>query len=459
MIGAYIRVSTARQGDGESPENQRERLRDAGATEFYVDTVSGYRIANRRKAAEFQRLKADIEAGRLTRLLTTRLDRIARRDAIVIELSELCDRNNVEFLRLNAGRVDTSTTSGWLSVKLELLMAEHFSRQLSENIRNGLAAQVARGVSTRPATSLPFHLAPDPDLRRGVVPSVAWDDARHAVEQVMAGAWTLSDGARFIHARHGIMPRSSAFSKWIKGQALLGHQATREGVVKIAACWPALITPAERDQILEVVSANRSRWGRNALSNGPPRALSGICRCHHCGGRLHYSGKRSKGKSYEYLCCDNRAECPAACRYVPALMIEQLLLIQHVIPRIEALIAQKQSETQAPSKPSPQVTEWRRELRFRQRTPQEFLLPAERERINELQLLIARANEPAIATSTPDLAPLALRLANATLDPVCSWFSDPPSVRNENLKALLASVTVDALKRQIRCAMFCAGGP
>jgi site-specific DNA recombinase len=111
VLAGYIRVSTSRQGDGESPDNQRERLRAAGATEFYVDVVSGYRLPQRRKAGEFQRLTADIRAGKLTRLLTTRLDRIARRDAIVLELAELCEAHGVEFLRLGSGRVDTTTTS------------------------------------------------------------------------------------------------------------------------------------------------------------------------------------------------------------------------------------------------------------------------------------------------------------------------------------------------------------
>jgi hypothetical protein len=426
-------------------------------TEFYVDVVSGYRLPQRRKAAEFQRLASDIAAGRLTKLLTTRLDRIARRDAIVMELAELCEAHGVEFLRLGSGRVDTSTTTGWLSVKLELLMAEHFSRQLSENIRGGLAAQIARGVCTRPAGSLPFHLAPDPASKRGVVPGPAWDDARHAVEQVMAGEWTLSDGARFIYERHGIMPRSSAFSKWVRSPALLGHQAARDGTIQIASCWPALITEGERDRIQDVIDANRSRWGRNAKSNGPPRALSGLCLCSSCGGKMHYGGGRRKGKTYEYLCCDNRAHCSAAMRYVPAIAIEQMLLIEHVMPRMEAIISATQHHCSVVAAPSAERAQWLRELRHRKRTPIEFLMPAERERINELELLIARANNSPVATDTPDIAPLALRLTNATLGVASSWFSDPPPTRNTNLKALLASVTVAAVERRITCVSFRIG--
>lgn len=457
MIGAYIRVSTGRQGDGESPENQRERLQSAGATEFYVDVVSGYKRSQRRKAVEFQRLIADVAAGRLTKLLTTRLDRIARRDAIFLELSELCDQHGVEFLSLQSGVVDTTTTAGWLSVKMQLMLAEHYSRQLSENVRNGLAAQIARGVHTRPSTSLPFHLAPDPAVRRGVVPSEAWDDARHAVDQILAGRWTLSDAARFINANHGAMVATSSFSRWIRSPAILGHACTRQGHIQIANCWPALVTEAEHDRLLDTVAEARRRWGANKASKLPPKALSGLCVCACCQERMVLCTCRVGKYTYEYVRCDSRRGCSVKGRNVPALAIEQLLLIEHVMPRMEVIVSASQCSVQQNAADPPQKREWLRELRHRKRTPIEFLMPAERERINELELLINRSQPSQTPSDTPDLAPIALKLTNATLGASSSWFSDPPPIRNANLKALLASVTVAAVQRRIVCVSFQVG--
>jgi DNA invertase Pin-like site-specific DNA recombinase len=457
VIGAYIRVSTGRQGDGESPENQRERLQAAGATEFYVDVVSGYKRSQRRKAVEFQRLTTDIAAGRLTRLLTTRLDRIARRDSIFIELSELCDSHGVEFVTLQGGVVDTTTTSGWLSVKMQLMLAEHYSRQLSENVRNGLAAQIARGVHTRPASSLPFHLAPDPDSRRGVVQGEAWDDARYAVEQIMAGRWTLGDAARFINGNHGSMAATSSFSRWLRSPAILGHACDRKGRIQIASCWPALVNESEHEKLLGTVAEARRRWGANKATKLPPKALSSLCLCSCCQDRMVISTCRVGKYTYEYLRCDSRRGCSVTGRNVPAILIEQLLLIEHVLPRMEVLLNTMQSAALPLQPASPERQQWIRELRHRKRTPVEFLMSAERERINELELLIGRSEPSQVPNNTPDLAPLALRLTNATLDTASSWFSDPPPTRNENLKALLASVTVSPLERRIVRVSFRAG--
>jgi hypothetical protein len=141
----------------------------------------------------------------------------------------------------------------------------------------------------------------------------------------------------------------------------------------------------------------------------------------------------------------------------PAIAIEQLLLIEHVMPRMEAIVNAAQQDRCTVAAPSPERAEWLRELRHRKRTPIEFLMPAERERINELEMLISRAELSRVATDTPDLAPLALRLTNVTLGVASSWFSDAPPARNANLKTLLASVTVAADKRRIVCVSFRIG--
>jgi DNA invertase Pin-like site-specific DNA recombinase len=454
MIGAYIRVSSSRQGEGESPENQRERLQTAGAEEFYVDVVSGFRLQQRRKATEFERLVADIKAGRLTKLLTTRLDRIVRRDAIFMELAELCDKQHVEFLSLGSGRVNTTTASGWLEVKVQLMMAEHYSRQLSENVRNGLAAQLARGVHTRPSTALPFHLAPDPDTRRGVIPGEAWDDARHCVDQILAGRWTLSDSARFIHQRHGRMVATSSFSRWLKSPAILGHACDEHGRIQIAACWPALVNETEHDRLLATVAEARKRWGANKASKLPPKALSGLCFCKYCGSGMAINTCRVGKYTYEYIRCYSRLGCSVKYKNIPALDIEQMLIIEHVMPRMESIINATKRDLQQDAAPLPEKKQWLRELRHRTQTPPEFLMAADRERINELQILIARASEPIAAVDTPDLAALALKLTNATLGAASSWFSDPPPIRNENLKALLQSITIDAQTKRIASATF-----
>jgi hypothetical protein len=86
-------------------------------------------------------------------------------------------------------------------------------------------------------------------------------------------------------------------------------------------------------------------------------------------------------------------------------------------------------------------------------------MPSDRERINQLEVLIARTSEPIPMQNTPNLAALALKLTNVTLGMESSWFSDQPPARNQNLKALLESITIDADAKRIVCAKFALDSP
>jgi hypothetical protein len=255
------------------------------------------------------------------------------------------------------------------------------------------------------------------------------------------------------------MVATSSFSRWVRSPAILGHACTRAGKIQIAGCWPALVNEAEHEKLLETVAEARRRWGANKATKLPPKALSGLCICSYCQERMVMCMCRVGKYTYEYVRCDSRRGCSVKGRNVPALAIEQLLLIEHVMPRMEALVSTLQREAQPVTDQSPEKRQWVRELRHRKRTPIEFLMPAERERINELELLISRAEFSQEAADTPDLAPLALRLTNVTQGAASSWFSDPPPIRNANLKALLAGCTIAADTRQVVCVSFRSGRP
>jgi hypothetical protein len=160
---------------------------------------------------------------------------------------------------------------------------------------------------------------------------------------------------------------------------------------------------------------------------------------------------------YEYLRCNSRYGCSVKGKNMPTIAIEQMLLIEHVMPRMEVIVNATQRELKPDTASTPEKKQWMRELKHRKQTPPEFLMAADRQRINELEILIRRASEPTLAADTPDIAALALRLTNATLGVTSSWFSDPPPMRNANLKTLLQCVMVDAVTQHITGTTFALG--
>jgi len=383
----YIRVSSANQRDkSDSPASQRQRLKEAGCTQFFEDlAVSGYRLDQRRKANEFQRLWTAIAAGQITKLLATRLDRFARRDSIVMELADHCQTNGVEFATLGSGAMDTSTATGWLSVKMQLLISEHFSRQLSENVRNGYEGLYAQGIPARGSGSLPFHLQRVKGTKREVEPSPAWGDCRYAIDQLLSGHWTAPDVSAFFWEKYKRHEQTAHAAEWLRLPALAGHFARKGGEILIRDCWPALVTDDEFARIeIELQKGKRVNKAKRRPDR-QVRALTGLCNCVQCGRAVALHMRPSGQNVWGYLRCAGR-DCINACNRADRIEDE---LILKVLDRVDALAA---NALPTPAVVAPEVTRWRKELGERQKLPVEFRTAADQKQIVRLQDLIANSS-------------------------------------------------------------------
>jgi DNA invertase Pin-like site-specific DNA recombinase len=426
----YIRVSSANQRDkSDSPASQRQQLKDAGCIEFFEDlAVSGYRLADRRKANEFQRLWAAIAEGRISKLLATRLDRYARRDSIVLELADHCQANGVEFATMASGAMDTSTATGWLSVKMQLLISEHFSRQLSENVRNGYEGLYAQGIPARAAVNLPFHLQRVEGTRRDVEPSPAWDGCRFAVEQLLAGFWTAPDVSAFFWEKYKRHQQTQHAAEWLRLPALAGHFARKGGEILIRDCWPALVTDDEFARIeIELQKSKRVNRAKGR-SDRHVRAMTGLCSCLQCGRAMALHARASGPNVWVYVKCQGR-DCKNAC--IRADRIEDDL-VPMVIERVDLLVADALPKA---ATVAPEVTRWRKELAERQKLQAEFRTGADQKQILKLQDLIANAANAAPVAHQKEVALLKMALGSQT-----KWFERAGAERNRLLRVAVDRV-------------------
>ena len=325
-VGAIIRVSTKRQAEeSDSPANQRQLLTSQGATRFYEYVGSGFSSEKRRSSEAWQTLIQDIKAGRLIRLLATDISRAARKDELLTELIQLCDHHGVEFLAAGL-QITHGTAMSWYSAKQMSLMAELYSRDLSDRIKRGQAAAVARGVPAFTSKHLPWHLMREPGTKHGVIQHPdRWDDAREVVMDYIEGRARLDALAARIHAKHGTMSCGAAMHKWLRSHALLGHYGKRDGPVLITNCFPALISPEEGELLQRRLQANRKRWG--TTSSHTVYALTGLCRCLHCGyAMVHTTTTKPNGTSHRYLRCGAKRDCPGFRKLTSADLVEMAVL-------------------------------------------------------------------------------------------------------------------------------------
>ncbi len=130
----YARVSTRDQ----HPEAQYDALTDASCEQIFVDRVSG-KLARR---PELDR--ALLVARHGDQLVITRLDRLGRSLAHLIELAAQLETRGVALVVLQQG-IDTSTAAGRMFFHVLGAIAEFEASLLSERTLDGLEAARARG--------------------------------------------------------------------------------------------------------------------------------------------------------------------------------------------------------------------------------------------------------------------------------------------------------------------------
>ncbi len=142
-VAVYVRVSTSHQ----STRSQRPDLirwvqaQPKGTTvRYYTDKASGKTMDR----PQWNKLQADIDANKVSRLVVWRLDRLGRTASGLTKLFEQLQARKVKFISIKDG-IDLSTTAGRLIANVLASVAAYEVEVSSEKIRAGQAAAKAKG--------------------------------------------------------------------------------------------------------------------------------------------------------------------------------------------------------------------------------------------------------------------------------------------------------------------------
>lgn len=164
MIYGYARVSTITQGkNGNSLQEQEERLRAAGAQEIIKDTFTGTKIDR----PQFAKLLAKLQSG--DTLVVTKLDRFARTAVEGGQIVKELHARGVTINILNMGIAD-NTPMGRLMVNMLLAFAEFERDMIVERTQAGKAMAKAKAAKAGIT------------WREGRKPKYTPDQTRHAMQ-------------------------------------------------------------------------------------------------------------------------------------------------------------------------------------------------------------------------------------------------------------------------------------
>jgi site-specific DNA recombinase len=149
---AYIRVSTARQGEqGVSLEQQRDAI-VRYAQRNHMDVAQWYEereTAARAGRPVFAQMVRQLKTGKARGVLIHKIDRSARNLKDWADLGEMIDRG-VEVHFANEG-LDLNSRGGRLSADIQAVVAADFIRNLKEETKKGFYGRLKQGLLPMPA--------------------------------------------------------------------------------------------------------------------------------------------------------------------------------------------------------------------------------------------------------------------------------------------------------------------
>jgi site-specific DNA recombinase len=314
-VALYARVSTDEQADKQTIRTQleyargRAKLEGWTVREFIDDGVSGKKIPFAKRPAGAE-LVAAIRRGDIARVITYRLDRLARRARFIHEALEEFTAAGVAYQSLTEP-FDTSTPAGKLFLGVLAVMAEFESDSIQQRTSEGkhrvsvdddrwLAGVVPYGYSLTEDSRLVIEPA-EADVVRQIFAWVldhkpyGWIERElneRGIPASRAGRGKRKNVSRMTWYREKI-------SDIVRGEIYAGRAAffrtsrSREATYRNV---PAIVTPATYLAAREATASNKKFGGSHSTF---AYRLRGLVACGRCGYTLI---GRPWGKAHGYYC-------------------------------------------------------------------------------------------------------------------------------------------------------------
>lgn len=306
--GVYLRISEDRTGREAGVNRQEPDCRALAArlgwevVDRYVDNdISAY---SGKRRPGYERLKADLLAGRIDAIIVWHPDRLYRRSRDLLDLIDLLGETKPEVATVQAGTVDLSTPNGRLVAKIGADVAEHESEHKAERVK---AWHRQRAEAGQPNGGMrPFGYCPD----RVTVDEAEADLIREGARRVLAGEGRfriVTDwNARGFRTVGGSAWSPVRFRDMLIGPRLAGLRQHNGRLYP--AAWPAILDSDTWKAVQAALKSQRATPGRRATY-----VLSGILRCGLCGNGLTGNRSTRNGVVHRYYRCNGKQSNDHGC--------------------------------------------------------------------------------------------------------------------------------------------------
>jgi site-specific DNA recombinase len=335
----YIRISRARRVllDAQRQEPPcRTFCDDHGwqVVEVYVDdNRSAYRKSVKRDA--FERMLADVRAGKLDAIVSWKIDRLLRRVEDASAIIAIARRHNTLIANV-AGEIDLNKADGRKLFYELAVAAEYEADRLGERSKLKHEELAATGQWEGGMRNFGYDLEPYPDLDSGrvkykLVPSPTEAPAlQQAAKDVIAGrshtAIAIQWNSEGLTTTTGKPFTPQKVKELLLSPKTAGLRYADGRPVK--AAWPGIVTQEQHEELRAILGPPRRERTSKGLATARTYLLGGFVFCGRCEHRL--TAKRSGGR--RRYCCDRRlGGCGGLLRvaeplerHVVSLLLQQL---------------------------------------------------------------------------------------------------------------------------------------
>jgi DNA invertase Pin-like site-specific DNA recombinase len=309
---AYVRESTEEQGQGFSPDAQREAIRKFAAehnlelTGEYCDFHSGWKRADGRP--QFQQLMVDASERRFDVVLVYHTSRFARNQVEARRYKQMLrDRLGIPVISVTQPMGDNpNDPSVFLAESIHEMFDEYYSVSLSFWTRTGLREKARQGHLVGP---IPWGYRRDPDTGAVVPDPQQAPLVVELFERYATGQESDRTLAAWLNAQGALTTKNRPFGKDTVRDMLLnstycGYVA---GMRSKERSNKGLHEPIVSEELFDRVQEVRG-WRAHFVKPGRPSdeyLLRKLLHCDRCGARMHGT-RGSRPPTRRYQCSTRR---------------------------------------------------------------------------------------------------------------------------------------------------------
>jgi len=300
-------------------------------TEFYID--NGYSGTNYDRP-DFKRLKSDIEAGKVSTVITKDLSRLGR-DYLQTGnfIENFFPEYGVRYIALHDG-VDTFMGDNDF-MPFKNIINEWYARDVSKKVRAAKRAKALNGEFT--ASYAPYGYMKSPENKRKLVPNPETADVLKRIFQMAASGVTAFQIGSALRRDKILKPRAYTMQStggkyqtddlvkypydWSRGsirgiiqnEVYLGHMVCNKHTTKSfknkalilndRSEW--IITRNTHEPLVDDYTfqqAQKATEVKRRTFTGEPHIFAGLLRCADCGKSMHYLKRNDRLSSATYRC-------------------------------------------------------------------------------------------------------------------------------------------------------------